>query len=112
MFILDFCSETKPIWGFVGQIVNILKIAIPIIIILLGTLDLGKAVLAGKEDDIKKAQGMLIKRLIYGVAIFFVATIVQFVFGLVGQDVSGGSGKQCFKCISKPSSCPASELVK
>ena len=34
------------------------------------------------EDEIKKAQGMLIKRLIYAVAVFFETTIVVLVFGI------------------------------
>lgn len=103
---VEFCTSTKPIWGVVGYIINFLKIAIPIIIILLATLDLGKAVMAGKEDEIKSAQKMLIKRLIYGVAIFFVTTIVQLVFSLVGENIKTGDSGVCFSCISKPSSCP------
>jgi len=103
---VDFCASTKGIWGVVGYIINFLKIAIPIIIILLATIDLGKAVMAGKEDEIKSAQKMLLKRIIYGVAIFFVTTIVQLAFSLVGENVKSGSGKECFQCISKPSSCP------
>ena len=53
-------------------------------------LDLGKAVMASKEDEIKNAQKMLIKRAIYAVAIFFVVLIVNAVFNLVG----GNTGDQ------------------
>ena len=104
---VNFCAQTSEIWGVVGYIINFLKIAIPIIIILLATIDLGKAVMAGKEDEIKSAQKMLLKRIIYGVAIFFVTTIVQLAFSLVNEDVTGGD---CFKCISKPSSCPKKQV--
>ena len=45
--------------------------------------DLGKAVVASKEDEIKSAQKLLIKRAIYAIAIFFVVLIVQVVFGLL-----------------------------
>ena len=61
----------------------IVQIGIPIILIVLGTLDLGKAVIASKEDEIKNAQKMLIKRCSYAIAIFFVVMIVQLVFGLL-----------------------------
>ena len=99
MFILDelananeFCTgSVLNIFNLVGKIVFILKIAIPIIIVILATLDLGKAVMAGEEKAIKEAQNMLIKRLIYGVAIFFVVTIVQVVFGLVNQSVGNNN---------------------
>lgn len=106
MMILDFCADSINIWKFLGSIVNILKIVIPVIIILLGTLDLGKAVMAGKEDDIKKAQSILIKRIIYGVAIFFVTTIVQVVFGLVaGAGEDADTSNKCFQCVSNPKKC-------
>lgn len=89
MFILDtFCEgSVLNIFNVIAKVVFILKIAIPIIIVILATLDLGKAVMAGEEKAIKEAQNMLIKRLIYGVAIFFVVTIVQVVFKLVNQSV-------------------------
>ena len=56
-----------------------------LMLILFGMIDLGKAVIAGKEDEMKKAQGTLIKRVIYAVAIFLVITIVTFVTGLIGS---------------------------
>lgn len=97
MNTVDFCTDTKEIWKFIGNIVKILQIAIPIIIILLATIDLGKAVISGDEKNIKAAQKALISRIIYGVAIFFVVTIIQVIFGLVGN---ADIGNQCFKCVS------------
>lgn len=93
MFILDeFCTgSVLNIFNLLAKVIFILKIAIPIIIVLLAMIDLGKAVMAGDDKQIKEAQGMLIKRLIYGVVIFFVVTVVQVVFGLVNQNV--GSSK-------------------
>ena len=57
----------------------------PIVLVFLGMLDLGKAVVAGKEDEMKKAQSMLLKRCLYAVAVFFVVTIVTLLFGLLGS---------------------------
>lgn len=97
----SFCNDTKVIWGFLGNIIMILKIAIPVIIILLGTIDLGKAVMAGEDKKIKEAQKMLLMRLIYGVAIFFVTTIVQVVFGLVaGAEGTADDSSICWSCVS------------
>lgn len=103
--VLDtFCETTKDIWILIGKVVRILQIAIPVIIILLGTIDLAKAVMSSKDDEIKKAQGMFIKRLIYGVAVFFVVMIVQAVFGLIGNS-DGAASSVCFKCVSSPNKC-------
>lgn len=98
----SFCSDTREIWNFLGQIVKVLQIVIPVIIILLGTIDLGKAVMAGDDKKIKESQKMLIMRLVYGVAIFFVVVIVRVVFGLVGDKANptSNSSAVCFKCVS------------
>ena len=114
--MLGFCTDSAPIWKLLGQVINIVKIVIPIIIILVAILDLGKAVMGGKEDDIKSAQKLLIKRLIYGVIIFFVVTIVQTIFNLIGQNIydpdsPDADADVCMICVSDPSSpdCPAND---
>lgn len=106
MFLLDnvstFCSETAPIWYIVGVVINIFKIIIPIVIVLLAILDLGKAVMAGDDKEIKEAQKMLIKRIIYGVVIFFVVTVVQAIFSLVSQNFIDNKDQACWACATQP----------
>ncbi len=98
----NFCANTAGIWKLIGELVYIIRIAIPIIVVLLGTLDLGKAVIAGEDKKIKEAQKAFITRLIYGVAIFFVFPIVKMVFGLLNVDLDRGDNKICWQCASKP----------
>lgn len=81
----DFCSGLSQIIILLGNIIRLLQWIIPMGLILFGLLDLGKAVIAGKEDEMKKAQGTLIKRVVYAVAVFLVVTIVYFVMGMVGS---------------------------
>lgn len=84
MYFLDACADLLPLIRLIRRgLIPLIEIGIPIILIVLGMLDLGKAVVASKEDEIKKAQQMLIKRAIYAIAIFFVVLIVQVVFGLI-----------------------------
>lgn len=86
MLFLDTCETLMPLIRLLKDgIIPLIQIGIPIILIVLGMLDLGKAVMASKEDEIKSAQKMLIKRAIYAVAIFFVVLIVQLVFGLLAS---------------------------
>ena len=58
------------------------KIIVPILVIILGTLDLAKAVVASKEDEMKKAQKTFIKRIMIGIIIFFVPTIMNVIMYL------------------------------
>ena len=99
MLFLDtaqICKDLGPLINLVKHgIIPLIQIGIPIILIILGMLDLGKAVMASKEDEIKNAQKMLIKRCIYAIAIFFVVLIVQLVFNLLtttgSNDISSTS---------------------
>ena len=100
----DFCGDTANIWQLVGMIVYILKIVIPLILIILGMLDLGKAVVSSDEKAINKAVGTLVKRFIAAVVIFFVPTIVNGIFTVIG--IIGGSSEddyqKCVKCLTNP----------
>lgn len=82
-FLEVSCEQVMPIIRIIKNgVLPIFQWGIPIILIVLGTIDLGKAVIASKEEEIKKAQQMFIRRLIYAVAVFFVVTIVTLVFSL------------------------------
>lgn len=65
----------------------VLQIGIPIILIVLGTLDLGKAVISSDDKAVKEAQGKLIKRCIYAICVFFIVTIISLLFTMVNEVV-------------------------
>ena len=54
----DLCTSAEgyKLFGFIGNLLNILKIVVPILIVIMGSIDLVKAITAGKDDDMKKAQ--------------------------------------------------------
>ena len=81
----------------VSTIVLIIKIVVPVLLIIFGMLDLGKAVVASKEEEIKKGQQLFIKRAISAVIVFFVIQIVQ----IIVRFVSGNDNTiaQCFNCF-------------
>lgn len=81
----------------VHLVIVVLKIAIPVILVILGMLDLLKGVTASKEDEVKKGQQMFIKRLIAAVLVFFVITIVQLVISFAAKDSTNIMG--CAKCF-------------
>ena len=66
----------------IDQALTYVRIIVPILIILLGTLDLAKAVVASKEEQIKKAREDFAKRVAMGVVIFFVPTLVNIIMKL------------------------------
>ncbi len=80
------CGSLKNVLIIVRTVITIIQWAVPIILILVGSIDLVKAVMAGKEDDIKKNQNTLFKRVIAAVIVFLIPIIVLTVTGLVGGD--------------------------
>ena len=80
----DACGGLLDVVTIIRKVVDVIKILIPIGLIVYGLLDLGKAVIAGKEDEMKKAQGTLVKRCIYAAAVFLVVNLVVFITGFVG----------------------------
>lgn len=70
-------NNPNSIRGLVNDVLEYPKIIVPILVIVLGILDFGKAVIASKEDEMKKAQLTFVKRIIIGISIFFVPTILD-----------------------------------
>lgn len=82
--IEDGCGGLLPIVKVIRKgLYPIVQILIPIVLIVYGIIDLGKAVIASDEKEIKAAQSRLIKRCIYAALIFFVVTIVSLVMDIV-----------------------------
>lgn len=103
--IATFCSKSAGVLQFVGYALTIVKIAIPIIIIAYGILDFGKAVVASKEDEIKTSAKRLLWRAVAGVIIFFIPSIVMWLFSTVdkyAEATSGDKFKTCERCILTP----------
>ena len=78
--------------GITSTIVTIIKIGIPLILIFLGMLDLGKAVMANDEKVMKESQSRLIKRFVYALVVFLLVAIVQMVFSMIGKAGESSEG--------------------
>lgn len=62
--------------SFLKTLKTMLLIAVPLILIILGSLDFAKAIFAGDENDMKKAQSKFMKRVIVAVGIFLIPVIL------------------------------------
>lgn len=110
---MDFCLDTSSIWQFIGYILMAVKIVIPIIIIIMGIIDLAKAVVSNDEKAINKSAMSVVKRLIAGIAIFFVPTIIDFVFSLINDATAAiEAATICENCLLNPSSSECESSVK
>ena len=77
---------------------TLVQVAVPVILVLLGSLDLFKGMTTQKEDEIKKGQQMFIKRLAIAAIIFFVVIIVKFLISIV-SDTNVSNIVSCIDCF-------------
>ncbi len=98
-----FCEGSAGLLQFVGYIITIVKIAIPILIIAFGLLDFGKAVVGSKDELIKKSAISLLRRVVSGIIIFFLPTLVLTIFDTI-SDYSNNKGDfaNCKGCLLSP----------
>lgn len=78
----------------VSVIYTIILIAVPVILVILGMIDMLKAITASKEDELNKAKNMFVKRLISALLIFFVLAVVKLVIAPFADDSDG-----IFNCV-------------
>lgn len=88
-------------------IILVLQIAVPVLLVIFGSIDFVKAITSQKDDEIKKGQKTFISRIIAGVIVFFVFAIVKLVVSLAAGDdsstilncadcfLNGSSTKEC-----------------
>lgn len=93
MFILDTVNTVSQDCGWlppatvqlIANIYTIIKFLVPLLIIIMGSIDFLKAVMAQQDDQMKKAQSAFLQKLIAGALVFFVAVIVGWVVKLISD---------------------------
>lgn len=82
----------------IRTVITAIQIGVPILLVIWGMLDLGKAVVAQKEDEIKKGQQTFMKRLLAAAIVFFVVVVVRFIVQLAtsGETIEDTS---CWEAI-------------
>lgn len=88
--------ENLPV--FTSRMYDFLKILTPVIIIITGMLDIIKAVIAQKEDEMKKAQKKFVNRLIAGAVVFLVFIIVETVINFIAESDTTDA-MNCVNCF-------------
>ena len=92
----EICQDASIILKTVVAVVKIVRWVVPILLIVLITFDLVKAMTGNIDDKEKKeAFSKMVKRIIYALIVFLVPTLINFIFlqiAPVAKDTSGHSG--------------------
>lgn len=115
--INTLCQDLSPVLRFMGQILNIFKLFLPLILISLGIIDIGRAVISSKTEDIKKNLKKFGKKIIACVVVFFIPMICMVIFGFVSgfNDIKENSGidfEVCYNCMFDPNNSKCTDAYK
>ena len=103
------CETAKSPLRFIGIIVTAFKVIIPIIIIIIGIFDLATAAISSKPEEVKKKATGLLWRLVGGVVIFFLPSLILAFMGMVAEFNKGKMGEigweTCRTCLLEPWNC-------
>lgn len=69
---------------FIEEMINYIRIFVPILLIVLGSVDFANAIISGDQDALKKSGSKFMKRAIAAIAIFFVPLLVKVLLTLPG----------------------------
>lgn len=78
----------KRIPDAVHIVILVIQIAIPVLLVIFGSIDFLKAVIAQKEDEIKKGTQTFIRRLITAAIVFFIVAFVKLIVSFAAGDDS------------------------
>lgn len=107
----SICSDNNVLKAlrFVGYLLFAAKIIIPIILIIMGSIDYGQAIISSDADSVKKATNTFMRRVIAAIIIFFIPTIVNVVFRGLLHFKTFDEYNNCRVCIFNPTKCNINE---
>lgn len=113
---LNFCeqNEVRKTFQIVGYILYIAKILVPLLLIILGTIDFAKATISSDDKAPKEAVVTLIKRILIAIIIFLIPTILSFLLSLVNGATEAFTNleyEDCTDCLLDPfGDCKAKDI--
>ena len=96
LVVAEECSDIidAEVYAFLQQIFNIIKFAGPLLCLALSISDFVKAAASQDKDALVKAAKTTMKRVIYALILFFIPTLIDFLFPLFGWVGTCGIGTE------------------
>lgn len=80
----------------------IVQVVIPIILIVLCTFDLGRAVIGSDDKENKKLFKRILRRLVFAILTFFIVTVINLIFTMVGNITENEDLIRWSQCWNNP----------
>lgn len=100
---MDLCSDPaiQNIAYLVGIVFAAIRIAVPIILIVIGMVEMVRGITSQDEKVLKQAQSGLVKKAVAALIVFLIVSIV----GLLMRIIGGDEYKSCMKCVTNFTDC-------
>ncbi len=83
-----------------SSLLSAVQVIVPIILVIMGTIDLVKGIMSQKEDEMKKGRTALVKRITMGLVVFLIIALVKLLVNVVvANDTVRGSIVSCIDCF-------------
>lgn len=90
----------KKIPELTSWMISIIQVFVPVILVIMGSIDFVKSLASQKDDEMKKGQQTFVKRLITAVLIFFIVAIVKLFVGIVSSgETENNNIVGCINCF-------------
>ncbi len=113
LFLSDICEEsanTLKVIRFIGYLLVIVKILIPIGLIATGIISFSKAMIAGNEDTMKSTITSFAWKIVIAIVVFILPTVINFVIAKIDGASDGTEDyANCRNCIFNPKECSIPE---
>lgn len=81
----------------INDVMDIIKIVIPILLIVLGIVDFTKAIFSGSEEDMSKSQKTFLKRIVAAILVFFVPVFINLILSIANEVWTNISPDACIE---------------
>lgn len=115
--INSICKNLSPLIQILGYFILIYKIFLPLILIVIISVDLTKVIVSNKSDELKKCLKNMVIKLALSILIFFVPMISMLIMSFIGQfeyikNDSGIDYNICYDCMFNPTSSRCNEAIE
>ena len=84
---MQTCCNLQPFLNIIRIVIRLIQYSVPLLLLVLGTIDMVKAVGSGDEKVSKTSSQTFLKRLMYGVLIFLVPFLLRIVLRMVDKNI-------------------------
>ena len=101
--IMPFCETPSvlKVFYFLKTIINVIKTLVPVIVIIMGTVSLSKAMLSNDKNAVKIATKSIVTKILIGISIFFIPTLVSSLLIYFGNLQDDLNFTDCFENANK-----------